>query len=509
MISTFIFCQEKYLPVRPYEPIKFTNIQPVWYDTIIDTTENNEEGNGYNLLNFTLRCKPEIKDNYLYTSYQTSYKGDVSGTYLEKRDISTGNVEWKYIYGHKEVDRPEVARSIIFEQDSVRLLSWRSKDTLGIWPPFSIAGIGVTMTERSFSDASGQLGTYLTTMPGDTTAKKFTANPIFVNKVEYILKDPYTDGYRCIYHEVFTNPQYILSVPLDRYGRQNGLIDTFTTERLKSFFVQSLKGNNILLNHKKNERMFFTIFEDATLNNILESWVLEDFNTVDFAMLLNVDGENTIWSHNPNSDNEVISVYHRDKLVSKVAMPVEYHYNSFTFVNGKPIGIIGYDKVSNKQDIVIIEDNQFEFVKSLISEDSLRYMLIWDITKYDNLLLIHTEEGSWALNQVGKRILDYPSKANSIMAFSLESLGLVSGTSDAHQIKGNMDVYPNPSENVIHITVHSSNTKHLEIRNLLGTVMENISTHNTDKHTIDVSAWPSGMYIISGDHINPKTFVKI
>lgn len=237
LISTFIFCQEKYLPVRPYEPIKFTNIQPVWYDTIIDTTENNEEGNGYNLLNFTLRCKPEIKDNYLYTSYQTSYKGDVSGTYLEKRDISTGNVEWKYIYGHKEVDRPEVARSIIFEQDSVRLLSWRSKDTLGIWPPFSIAGIGVTMTERSFSDASGQLGTYLTTMPGDTTAKKFTANPIFVNKVEYILKDPRTDGYRCIYHEVFTNPQYILSVPLDRYGRQNDQTDTIICDRLKTFFV--------------------------------------------------------------------------------------------------------------------------------------------------------------------------------------------------------------------------------------------------------------------------------
>lgn len=46
LISTFIFCQEKYLPIRPYEPIKFTNIQPVWYHTIIDTTENNEEGNG-------------------------------------------------------------------------------------------------------------------------------------------------------------------------------------------------------------------------------------------------------------------------------------------------------------------------------------------------------------------------------------------------------------------------------------------------------------------------------
>ncbi len=109
-------------------------------------------------------------------------------------------------------------------------------------------------------------------------------------------------------------------------------------------------------------------------------------------------------------------------------MPVEYHYNSFTFVNGKPIGILGYDKVSNKQDIVIIEDNQFELVKSLISVDSLRYMLIWDITEYDNILLIHSEEGSWALNQVGKRILDYPSKANSIMAFSFESLGLSSVT---------------------------------------------------------------------------------
>jgi hypothetical protein len=314
LISTFIFCQEKYLPVRPYEPIKFTYIQPVWYDTIIDTTENNEEGNGYNLLNFTLRCKPEIKDNYLYTSYQTSYKGDVSGTYLEKRDIST-----------------EVARSIIFEQDSVRLLSWRSKDTLGIWPPFSIAGIGVTMTERSFSDASGQLGTYLTTMPGDTTAKKFTANPIFVNKVEYILKDPNNDGYRCIYHEVFTNPQYILSVPLDRYGRQNDQTDTIICDRLKTFFVNAINGGKVLLNKRDGEKMFMVIYSDASLNHKEDFWELESFDVEGPTLLLAIDGDNTIWSHSPNSDNEVISVYHRDKLVSKVAMSVEYHYNSQQF----------------------------------------------------------------------------------------------------------------------------------------------------------------------------------
>ncbi len=493
--------QTKYLPLRPYEPLKFTNIQPVWYHTIIDTTENSEEGNGYNLLNFTLRCKPEIKDNYLYTSYQTSYKGDVSGTYLEKRDISTGNVAWKYSYGHKEVDRPEVARSIIFEKDSVRLLSWKSKDTLGIWPPFSIAGIDVTMTERSFSDMSGRLGTYLTTMPGDTTARKFTANPIFVNKVEYILKDSNTDGYRCIYHEVFTNPQYILSVPLDRYGRQIGQTDTVICDRLKTFFVNTIGGGKVLLNKRDGEKMFMVIYSDASLNHQEDFWELESFDVEGPTLLLAIDGDNTIWSHSPNSDNEVISVYHRDKLVSKVAMPVEYHYNSFTFVNGKPIGILGYDKVSNKQDIVIIEDNQYELVKSLISEDSLRYMLIWDITEYDNILLIHSEEGSWALNQVGKRILDYPSKANSIMAFSFESLGLSSVTLD--QSLKVINIQPNPVQSEAIIYHPDVILSKVELLDISGRAV--FTQHGGIDHTtIDVSHIPSGLYFVTATDISGR-----
>ena len=493
--------QTKYLPLRPYEPLKFTNIAPVWYDTMIDTTGNSEEGNGYNLLNFTLRCKPEIKDNYLYTSYQTSYKGDVSGTYLEKRDISTGNVAWKYSYGHKEVDRPEVARSIIFEKDSVRLLSWKSKDTLGIWPPFSIAGIDVTMTERSFSDMSGRLGTYLTTMPGDTTARKFTANPIFVNKVEYIMKDLQTGGYRCIYHEPFTTPKYILSVPLDRFGRQQGNTDSIITDLLQSFFVYELDNNEILLNHKHDGAMYISIYQDVALQNEKDTWILEDFNTIDFAMLLSIDGEYTIWSHNPNTDNEVISVYHRDKLVSKVTMPEEYHYNTFTFVNDRVIGIASFDNIFNKYDLIEIKNNGLKILKTILTEDDLRFMLPLDLTFHDNLLVYHVEEGSVFINQNGLILQDYPSKANSIIAFSLESLGLSSVTQD--QSLNVINIQPNPvqSEAIIyHPDVILSKVELLDISGRIVSIQYGGIGHTT----IDVSHIPSGLYFVTATDISGR-----
>lgn len=274
-------------------------------------------------------------------------------------------------------------------------------------------------------------------------------------------------------------------------------------------WVNTINGGKVLLNKRDGDKMFMVIYSDASLNHQEDFWELESFDVEGPTLLLAIDGDNTIWSHSPNSDNEVISVYLRDKLVSKVAMPVEYHYNSFTFVKDRFIGITSYDNIFNKYDLVEIKNSKLNIIKTILTEDDLRFMLSLDLTFNDNLLIYHVEEGSVFINENGNYEQDYPSKANSIMAFSLESLGLVSSASDAHQIKGNMDVYPNPSENVIHITVHSSNTKHLEIRNLLGNVMENISIHNTDKHTIDVSAWPSGMYIISGDHLDPKTFVKI
>jgi hypothetical protein len=357
------------------------------------------------------------------------------------------------------------------------------------------------MTERSFSDASGQLGTYLTTMPGDTTAKKFTANPIFVNKVEYILKDPNTDGYRCIYHEVFTNPQYILSVPLDRYGRQIGQTDTVICDRLKTFFVNTVNDKKILLNKREEEKMFMVMYEDASLTNEEDTWQLELFDVVEPSILLSIDGENTIWSHNPNTDNEVISVYHRDKLVSKMTMPEEYHYNTFTFVNDRVIGIATFDDIFNKFEVLEIKNNQLEVIKEIKTEDSLRYMVVLDLTFKDNLLIHHVEEGSVFINQNGSILQDYPSKANSIIAFSLESLGLSSVTQD--QSLNVINIQPNPVQSEAIIYHPDVILSKVELLDISGRAV--FTQHGGIDHTtIDVSHIPSGLYFVTATDISGR-----
>ncbi|MEZ4910905.1 MAG: T9SS type A sorting domain-containing protein [Saprospiraceae bacterium] len=508
LFSSVVCAQTEYLPVRPYEPIQFTGIQPVWYHTIKDTTPNKGDGNGYNFLNFSMRCRPEVKDNYLYTSYQTSSRGDVAGSYLEKRDILSGEVTWQYLYGLNDVKYPEVARSIIFVEDSVRLLSWKAKDTLGTWPPFVLAGIDVTLTERSFSNENGALGAYFSTTKGDSTVHKFTANPLFRNKVEYILKDPDTDGYRCIYHEHLTNPKYVLSVPIDRYGRENGTTDTISTELLTSFYALSQEGGKVLINRLVNGQMHLTLYADARLSTAVDDWVLEDFNTKDFSYIMDIDGENTIWTHNPNTNDEVISVYHRGVLISRVSVPPYYHYNSFAFVDGQPIGVSGYDFISNRQDVVCIQDNQFKVKQSLVSEDTLRYLLVFNVTPVNGLLIIHSQEGSWALDEDGERVFDYPSKANSIMAFSLESLGIISHTDD-RVATDLVSIYPNPAQENVTITFDSPSDGVIEVINLRGDLMQKIHDKGRQSQTIDISDWPSGMYIISINDKVAKTFVKL
>ncbi len=99
LITNTIFSQDSHLPVRPYEPIQFSNIQPIWYYTIKDTTPSNVKGNGYNLLFHNWRCLPVLRDNHLYTSYLTTYNGDAAGSYLEKRNIKTRELIWKHSYG--------------------------------------------------------------------------------------------------------------------------------------------------------------------------------------------------------------------------------------------------------------------------------------------------------------------------------------------------------------------------------------------------------------------------
>ncbi len=353
-----------------------------------------------------------------------------------------------------------------------------------------MVGIDVTLTERSFSDNNGQLGS---TFLDDSLARKFTANPRFIHKAEFILDDESINGYRCIYQDYFSNPNYILSVPLDRHGRQLGIPDTVFTEKIETFFVLKNKENKIVLNKRIEDKMYLCIYSDVSLKKLEDIWELDFFDITTWPKLVDIEGENSIWTHNPNGGGaEIVTVYKRNKVESQIQLDQKYSNSVLKFIDSRVIGFINYISTDGRLDIVELYNNNLNVFKTLVLKDSLKFIFPHHLTYQNDLLIVQSEEGSFFINEEGKKEQDFQSKAYSIMAFPLESLGITSSTNDNIALSHPIHIYPNPTST--EFTIEGVDKGEVRILDISGKERMRLSYYGHE--AISVAHLEPGMYVV-------------
>ncbi|MBK8111293.1 MAG: hypothetical protein IPK46_13625 [Saprospiraceae bacterium] len=114
LIITFKLHAQKteWLPTRPYEPMNYDSLSPIWYHTFYDRKGiGSDTCDGYNFIEFIYHIEPIIEDNYIYVAVGTRNTKDLNtGALIEKRRLSDGELVWQSSLTYPEVGRQEVPR---------------------------------------------------------------------------------------------------------------------------------------------------------------------------------------------------------------------------------------------------------------------------------------------------------------------------------------------------------------------------------------------------------------
>jgi hypothetical protein len=79
------------------------------------------------------------------------------------------------------------------------------------------------------------------------------------------------------------------------------------------------------------------------------------------------------------------------------------------------------------------------------------------------------------------------------------------GTGITEAVQPGISIYPNPASDQVIIFAGDKNTQ-LNIFDSMGRLMSSLG--NSNSYVLDVSSWPSGMYMIQSDELNRKMVVK-
>jgi len=113
---------------------------------------------------------------------------------------------------------------------------------------------------------------------------------------------------------------------------------------------------------------------------------------------------------------------------------------------------------------------------------------------------------------------EFISSLQGIAPFSSEIIGtlvisleeIILGTDDFISPKDNISIYPNPTTNIITVSLMNYEIKSIEIYNVLGEKVGFTSFNGTSETNLDLSIYPSGIYLLKiNDSFNKSTFKKI
>lgn len=100
----------------------------------------------------------------------------------------------------------------------------------------------------------------------------------------------------------------------------------------------------------------------------------------------------------------------------------------------------------------------------------------------------------FASNWNDSSIMSDPNPPSWVLEFPQESLSI-----DENELANTLNVFPNPTNDIVNIKIDGSNNliSGLQLNDILGRVLVNQVVSNESSMTLDLSSYPSGMYLLS------------
>jgi hypothetical protein len=178
----------------------------------------------------------------------------------------------------------------------------------------------------------------------------------------------------------------------------------------------------------------------------------------------------------------------------------------------------GYYKITNKKSDKVLTVNgssTLDDATIIQSGSSILDSDKWHIADYGDKTYIFINKKSGKVFNIpnssttdGTGIVQFPANGATNQRFRLNSVGTLS-TNTSQLVDNTFKVSPNPSSNVLTISIHEEKIKDnikLEIYNITGSVIKSLTIESKTTN-IDVSNFSVGVYFLKGKEINQKIIV--
>ncbi len=184
------------LPRRPYESISFVDVHPDWYKTFFDsTTISLDTMDGYNIMIKPTDIPDIIDGGYMYSVVYLRNLYEMIGTYICKRDLSTGETIWLTRYGLVDNPRQEIARNMFINQNgNLEVFSQLKPNPLGTEPWWLVGFQNFKHTKRIYDVSDGSLLFY--DHPDYNDVGYFVSNFNYFNRSSTFFRED--EKWRCI-----------------------------------------------------------------------------------------------------------------------------------------------------------------------------------------------------------------------------------------------------------------------------------------------------------------------
>ncbi len=515
----FIVNLEAQLPQRPYQPLIFENLDYRWYDISKDTSIFSFQGDGYNCFKPTYSTGPQALEHngYIYSvAYRRHLVAIYNGTYIEKRDINSGQLQWRVFYGYTGEDtRVEYARLMYINDDNqLELISQQTPthiDSIAFNPFYRD---GLVLTRRAYNLETGAL--LLNIQPDKVSKDYFKSDFYFGREITKFYKEP--NGIRVFFKSQIKDVNfwafnYISTVvnPLDK----EVVYDTLQSQYDDTDFTYFKMNDSLFLiaEHIDSTKQFVFKYVDGrmkVLSEVIgpkqEDWgflgsidfIEYDENTQTFlAKVFDFDVEQ-------GGLTEAIVIIDTKAIVKKrISVPVGYD-NLVRVLNWKSGNIkilasklIIFNAASSALDVLEESEGNgsFTVIRSCKITDQLRAAAISNVLETDDLYIIPLWERSFYFNpNIGGYSLDVYGDAVSMLAVSKDQF-ILTQTQDI--ASNSVIIFPNPFESKLLFRCENSRSGNLMIRNTNGSLVFEQKLDEEREFYIDGIFWPSGLYFVS------------
>jgi hypothetical protein len=534
-ICSSIFAQRIY-PERPYEPIEFEDLKPIWYQTYFDSTATSlDTMDGYNIMINPTDIPDLIEGDYIYSAVYLRNLYEKTGTYISKRNLNTGELIWITRYGLPDGPRQELMRLMYFNKEGkLEVFSQLKPNPLGTDPVWVIGYNYMKHTKRIYEPDTGELlyydhpdydeeGFFLTTFYYFGRSTSFFREGDSIRCIKLFKQDS-TKNYSVDY----------MSTLMDYKSKnENLLIDTLIMTHT-ACAGYAFKANNpfrfteneylFLEANTKDKRLLFR-YTDKNMHVQEEFYTDSIGEKANEAYLYQVSADhqkflvvNTVRPDFFSKYLEILVFDRQANLLQKTTLPEGYSNGAFDVLEwdeeNQSIKMIASKlnystpkTVRTSLDILYLDKfGELTIAKKMYFTDSLRFILSPVSRKIGkDKYLLKFIESSMYIDESEYAQADHAAKAYSYMLVDQSYFDITLNSNEIENPK--VKIYPNPSSGKLILEIENYNNSYIfNIFNLQGQAIFSKPIDSYRRFETDLGYLPSGIYPFTISNNNEVIF---